>query len=189
MKDGYGRLYEEIDREFRPRVSRYLARLVGQAEAEDVAQDTMVRINRGLATFKGDSSLATWIYRIATNAAFDYQKSASFRRNSSCESIGGGHFQEPQSKYRSPDEVVTEEEMRTCIRRFLNALTEKNRVALILSEFEMLSSREIAGILGISYESAKMRVFRSRSAFRKLLSHRCHLYRDTDFNLACEPFR
>jgi RNA polymerase sigma-70 factor (ECF subfamily) len=181
--------YAEIDREFRPRVTRYLARLTGQTEAEDLAQETMIKIERGLGGFNSGSTLATWIFRIATNTALDWQKSSYVRRTTSSIPIHDGHFQQRQSKDRQPDESAIREEMQACIRRLLEEMTEKNRVALLLSEFESLSIAEIANVLGISYENAKIRIFRSREALRKLLACRCHLYRDSDFNLACEPLR
>ena len=63
--------FKSVHDEFRPRVLRYVARLVGEADADDVTQTVMLKVNQGLAGFRGDSSLSTWIYRIATNAAMD----------------------------------------------------------------------------------------------------------------------
>lgn len=179
--------YAGIDREFRPRVTRYLARLTGQAEVEDLAQETMIKIARGLGEFNGDSALATWIFRIATNTALDWQKSAYVRRNASSVPIHDDRLQQRQSKNSMPDELAIREEMQACIRRLLEEMTAKNRVALLLSEFESLSAMEIANVLGISHENAKIRIFRSREALRKLLACRCRLYRDSEFNLGCEP--
>jgi DNA-directed RNA polymerase specialized sigma24 family protein len=58
-----------------------LARLVGKPEAEDLTQDVFVKVQRGLPRFRGDASLSTWIYRIATNAAVDRMRRTSTRRN------------------------------------------------------------------------------------------------------------
>src|SRR5512143_2191864 len=63
--------FKSLHDQFRPRVLRYVTRLVGEAEADDVTQSAMVKVNEGLAGFRGDSSVSTWIYRIATNVAMD----------------------------------------------------------------------------------------------------------------------
>src|SRR3970040_1463702 len=63
--------FQSIHARFRPRVLRYLARLVGEAEAEDLTQAVMLKISAALPGFRGDSSVSTWIYRIATNAGLD----------------------------------------------------------------------------------------------------------------------
>ena len=65
------REFQSIHDRFRPRVLRYLARLVGEAEAEDLTQSVMLSVSEGLPAFRGESSVSTWIYRIATNAALD----------------------------------------------------------------------------------------------------------------------
>lgn len=63
--------FEQIHAAFRPKVQRYLARLVGEGEAEDLTQEVFLRISRALPTFRGECQLSTWIYRIARNAALD----------------------------------------------------------------------------------------------------------------------
>ncbi|MBI4203532.1 MAG: hypothetical protein HY527_00780, partial [Betaproteobacteria bacterium] len=63
--------FQAIHDRFRSRVFGYLTRLVGEAEAEDLTQAVMLKVSEGLPYFRGDSSLSTWIFRIATNAAMD----------------------------------------------------------------------------------------------------------------------
>ena len=63
--------FKAIHDQFRPRVLRYVARLVGEAEGEDVTQSVMLKVKEGLSRFRGDSNISTWIYRIATNVALD----------------------------------------------------------------------------------------------------------------------
>ncbi len=70
---------QEIHREFPPRVLRYLARVVGEAEAEDVTQEVFAKVAHALRAFRGESSLSTWIYRIATNTALDAMRKPLFR--------------------------------------------------------------------------------------------------------------
>ena len=71
--------FQKIHDDFRPRLQRYLTRLVGEFEAEDLTQEVFLRISKALPTFRGDSQLHTWIYRIATNAAVDRLRASSFK--------------------------------------------------------------------------------------------------------------
>src|SRR5512133_1854646 len=68
-------LYED----FAPRIRRYLSRLVGDGDAEDLTQEVFARAHRAMATRRGDSLVSTWLYRIATNAAIDRLRAASRR--------------------------------------------------------------------------------------------------------------
>ncbi|OGO26741.1 MAG: hypothetical protein A2Z16_06510 [Chloroflexi bacterium RBG_16_54_18] len=61
--------FEQIYADFRPKIHRFLIRMVGEYGAEDLTQEVFVRVNQALPTFRGESKLSTWIYRIATNAA------------------------------------------------------------------------------------------------------------------------
>jgi RNA polymerase sigma-70 factor (ECF subfamily) len=74
--------FEEVYSEFQPKLYRYFVRLVGEREAEDLTQETMVKVNNALERFRGESSLSTWIYSIATNVARDRYRSAAHRAES-----------------------------------------------------------------------------------------------------------
>jgi RNA polymerase sigma-70 factor (ECF subfamily) len=76
--------FEEIHDTYRPKIRRYLARMIGEEEAEDLTQEVFVKVHRALEGFKGDSKFSTWIYRIATNAALDKLRSPSFQRTAEC---------------------------------------------------------------------------------------------------------
>ena len=69
--------FEEIYTDFRPKVQRYLTRMVGEHEAEDLTQEVFIKISRALDAFRGESQLSTWVYRIATNAALDRLRASS----------------------------------------------------------------------------------------------------------------
>jgi RNA polymerase sigma-70 factor (ECF subfamily) len=73
--------FNTLHDQFRPRVLRYVTQLVGETEAEDVAQSVMLKVNEGLSGFRGDSSVSTWIYRIATNVALDKLRQKAIQRS------------------------------------------------------------------------------------------------------------
>jgi RNA polymerase sigma-70 factor (ECF subfamily) len=70
--------FQKIHSAFQPKIFRYLTRLVGKNDAEDLTQEVFTKINQGLNAFRGDSKLSTWIYKIATNTALDRLRSPSF---------------------------------------------------------------------------------------------------------------
>lgn len=74
-------LLSDIYCEYHARILRYLERLVGELEAEEVTQVVFEKVNKNLNSFKGESKLSTWIYRIATNTAMDKLKSSSFKHS------------------------------------------------------------------------------------------------------------
>ena len=74
--------FQEIYSDYYPKLVRYMTGLVGEADAEDLTQEAMVKINNGLDQFRGESSISTWIYRIATNVARDRFRSSAFKADS-----------------------------------------------------------------------------------------------------------
>lgn len=67
-------VFNDIYTEYRPKILRYLQRLAGESEAEDIAQEVFLRVHKSLPGFRGESKLSTWIYRIATNAFLDRKR-------------------------------------------------------------------------------------------------------------------
>ncbi len=63
--------FQEIYDAFQPKILRYLTRMLGSHEAEDLTQEVFLKVDKALGSFKGESRLSTWIYRIATNAALE----------------------------------------------------------------------------------------------------------------------
>ena len=67
--------FPQIYTAYWPKIARYLARLVGEDEAEDLTQEVFIKVSQALPGFRGESSVSTWLYRIATNAAYDRLRS------------------------------------------------------------------------------------------------------------------
>jgi RNA polymerase sigma-70 factor (ECF subfamily) len=174
------------------RIRRYVARIVGDDDAEDVTQEAFARAHRALGTHRGEASVSTWLYRIATNAAVDRLRSAARREADGVRvedaapaellaASGGG------ACGAETDGRVIRKEMSHCILGLVARLPPAHREVILLGELRELSDREIAGTLGITLEAAKMRLHRARAALRKVLEGSCSLYRDERNELACEP--
>jgi RNA polymerase sigma-70 factor, ECF subfamily len=174
------------------RIRRYAARIVGEAEAEDVTQDVFARAHRALATHRGDSRVSTWLFRIATNAAVDRLRSPSRREAPVGVTEQGGDgegipFAAGAACEAEADRRVVRKEMSRCVLGLVDRLPPAHRAVILLGELRDLSDREIADALGITLEAAKMRLHRARKELRKLLEGSCALYRDDRNELACEP--
>ncbi len=178
--------FSTIYSEYYPKIVRYLKRLVGELEAEDTAQEVFVKINRSLESFRGESSLSTWIYRIATNMAMDHLRKPSSRilqPVEECDEEDAG----PVDTAPQHDTLLVRKDMNACIRGIVDSLPEDYRTVLVLSEFEGLPNAEIAEVLGISLDTTKIRLHRARTKLRKALETHCNFYRDERNELSCDP--
>ncbi len=181
-----GRLlaFESVYDEFHPRIQRYLDRLVGPTEAEDVAQEVFAKVSQALPQFKGNSSLSTWIYRIATNAAYDRLRSRSAR---SPAEVSIDRVAPVEDRSPGVEQKLVRREMRDCIEQYIDRLPASYRAVVILSEHEGLTNQEIADALGVSLDTVKIRLHRARGRLRRNLGDGCSFYRDERNELACEP--
>ncbi len=183
--------FSNIYKEYYPKISHYLIRLVGEHEAEDVAQVVFEKVGNNLSEFKGGSKISTWIFKIATNAAIDRLKSSSYKRTSS-----GSQPPVPLqtvenldlmfNKPTLPDQKVIRDEMSECVREFVDRLQTDYRTVLILNELEGFTNKEIADILQISLDTAKIRLHRARAMLKKVLQDGCDFYHDDRSELACD---
>lgn len=178
--------FQRIHDSFRPRVLRYLTRLVGEGDAEDLTQTVMLKVSGGLQGFRGDSSLSTWIYRIATNVAMDRLRVPE-REQALVEAPGAEDGDvPPESRIPSAEAIAIRTEMGACIREFIEHLPERYRIVMVLSEIEGFRNAEIAAILGVSLDTVKIRLHRARDRLRGDLRQGCNFYRDERTGLACD---
>ncbi len=185
--------FREIHDALRPRVLRYLARMAGEVEAEDLAQEVFEKVSRGLEDFRGDAELSTWVYRIATNTALDRIRRRGRPTNSMDPSVAEYAVAAEGDRDVWTDEIrqtlegrVIRDEMNACIRDVINGLPENYRTVIILGDLEGFSDREIAEILGLSLRNAKIRLHRARVQLRKTLEKACVFYRSEENELACD---
>jgi RNA polymerase sigma-70 factor (ECF subfamily) len=185
------RNFSDIYGEFYPKITHYLTRLVGDHEAEDVAQVVFEKVSNSLSDFKGESKISTWIFKIATNAALDRLKSSSYKRTSSG-SLAPVPLQTVENldlafnRPTSPDQKIIRDEMSECVREFIDRMPMDYRTVLILNELEGFTNNEIAEILQISVDAAKIKLHRARAKLKKELKDGCDFYHDDRSELACD---
>lgn len=185
--------FPAIHRAFRAKILRYLTRLVGEREAEDLTQEVFIKVAAGLNAFRGESQMATWLYRIATNTALDRLRSPSFQRvnqqglSGEPSGKGEGH-EEARTPENTPsvEQDLIRKEMNKCIRGFVENLPPGYRAVMVLSELEGLKNKEIAEILGVGLDTVKIRLHRARARLKRELESHCEFYRDEQGELACD---
>ena len=163
-------------------VGRYSSRLLAvtrrllnqEQDAQDAVQDAFLSAFRGLANFDGNSSLATWLHRIAVNAAL--MKLRSQRRKPE-QPIDGllptyyddGHRRDPGPAWKALASDAERAETRELVRRCIAQLPDSFRVVLVLRDIEQLDTAAVAEHLGIEAGAVKTRLHRARQALRTLL--------------------
>ena len=186
--------FPEIFEEYSPKIRRYLTRLVGENDADDMAQVVFEKINRKLAHFKGESKLSTWIYKIATNTALDHLKSAPYSRELTISlapmptEMSGSQELADQAKEKQPSAELglIRDEMAECIKEFVYRLSPDYSTIIILKDIEGFTNKEIAEILQISLDTAKIRLHRARAKLKESLETGCDFYLDDRSELACD---
>ncbi len=186
-------VFRTIYASYHPRIFRYLTRLVGPNEAEDLTQEVFLRVNRGLPDFKGDAKLSTWIYRIATNVATDRLRSRASQESRSGKAITLDEQLIEESidlkaeRKPSLERQAIREEMSSCVQDYINSLPESYRVPVTLSEIGGLTNKEIAETLGLTMETVKIRLHRGRAKLKDKLEAGCKFERDEEDILVCDP--
>ena len=178
LRSGIEGAYEELIERYEQQVYGMVYRLLGnQSDASDVVQEVFLKVFRGVATFREQSSLRTWIYRIAVNEANNHRR--WFVRHCKLEvPLEETRPEHPNSiEYtpdpgRSPFEQAMDSETRTLIERALTQINPVFRTAVVLRDVQNLSYEEIAEILQVSLGTVKSRILRGREALRRELTQR-----------------
>jgi RNA polymerase sigma-70 factor (ECF subfamily) len=163
--------FEGLVEEHTGYVYNLVYRVLGNAaDAEEATQDTFLAVYRNLHRFRGESSVRTWIYRIAINAAL-----MKLRREKRSYLVQTGYMEMevnawPSAWVDGPDRWVLNEELRTRLEEGLSLLPSQLRTAVILRDIEGLSGQEAADVLEISVSSLKSRLHRGRILLRKHLA-------------------
>jgi RNA polymerase sigma-70 factor (ECF subfamily) len=145
-------------------------------EADDIAQETFIKVYRSLDRFRLESAFSTWIFRIAVNACKNKLKSAAFRQKKKTISMGnpggepGSGIREVfQNGARLPDEQMEQKERVRRIRKSINTLVLEQKEVITLRDIEGLSYSEISEVTGVSLGTVKSRLARARAELRKRL--------------------
>ncbi|WP_298304093.1 RNA polymerase sigma factor [Flavobacterium sp.] len=148
-------------------------------DAEEITQDVFVQVHNSLDSFKENSSLKTWIYRITINKSLDFIK----HKNSVKRFFIFGKKSENEkeleslSNFEHPGIDLVNKENAAILFKVINELTENQKTAFILSKLDGLSNPEISEIMNVSISSVESLVFRAKTTLKEKLSNKFENYR------------
>jgi len=173
--------FEELIEGYQKKIYNLAYRILGNYEdANDMAQEALIRIFRSIANFKEQSSFSTWVYRITTNVCLDeIRKKKNKKVISLDEEI---HMDDGEMKRQimsddiQPDAAAELEELRTLVSDAINSLPEDQRLVITLRDIQGLSYEEISSVLDCPSGTVKSRINRARQALKNVLSTRRELF-------------
>ena len=171
-REGDERAFEQLVADNEKRVYNLCRRLAGNPEdGAELAQEAFLNAWRGLPRFQGESSFATWIYRLASNVCIDFLRKEKRRRSLSMtvslDDEAAARQAELPYERDTPERHLERAELRRAVARGLDRLSPEHRQALVLRELQGLSYAEIGRALGLEEGTVKSRISRARLALRK----------------------
>lgn len=173
-KDGEREAFAELVNIYKGKLFHLAYRMLSnRQEAEDVVQDTFMRMYEHLERYDASHKFSTWIYRIATNLCIDRlrRKKTAYSLDADVSDDGDGldGYSILQSKDSSPEQVLILSERQQAVRRAMDALPVKYKTAMALKYYQDLSLQEISDILHIPVSTVKTRIHRGRDYLRRRL--------------------
>jgi RNA polymerase sigma-70 factor, ECF subfamily len=158
--------FEELYRQHAGRLYSVACRMVGNpSDAEDLLQEIFLSAHRKLGSFRGDSALGTWLYRLATNLCLDHLRSRAARTSQLTGALDDETGLADAGSRTLADSALT----RVDLERALAQLPDGCRAAFVLHDIEGLEHREVADALGIAEGTSKSQVHKARLRLRGLL--------------------
>jgi RNA polymerase sigma-70 factor, ECF subfamily len=170
--------FHEIEVRLRPYVSR---RVASTADADDVLQEILLRMHRGISSLQDSERFGPWVYGIAKRAIADHFRGRA--RHPLASSSVSDTTAEP-----AEETETLESELAECVALFVARLPSPYREAVTLTELQGLTQREAADILGLSPSGMKSRVQRGRARIREMFESCCELSIDARGRVtSCAP--
>jgi RNA polymerase sigma-70 factor (ECF subfamily) len=178
LQAGEEKAYEQLIERFQTPVYNLAWRLLSDpSDASDVVQEVFLKIFRNIEHFRGDSTLRTWVYRIAVNESHNRRRWLFRHRRG--ETGIEENFDDNESREKplmdsgeTPFDFTMNREAQILLEEGLAAINPVFRAALVLREIEDMSYDEIAEILEVSIGTVKSRIMRGREALRRYLASR-----------------
>ncbi len=153
--------------------------LKNKEDAEDVAQEVIIKLYRKLHTYRKEAAFSTWLNYISANACRDYlrkkKRNQVYYLDEDIQTKDGHLNREIASEDRLPDEVTEQKELQDLLQVALFTLSDEHRQILLMREYQTLSYEEIAEILELSIGTVKSRIYRARQDLKAYLSQSEHM--------------
>ena len=178
IQNGERDLFSELVRRYQDRLYTQCLRQMGSAEvASELAQDIFIKIFQNIQSFRNDSAVSTWIFRIAVNHCINQKQRQYRRKHHAHEPLEGNNPENPREFAGSSNVLndIQSQEWRHHIDAAMAKLDAEQREILILRELQDLSYDEISEILELPLGTVKSRMHRARTTLSKLLSPHINL--------------
>lgn len=169
-RGGDHQAFEVLVLKYQDRIYRLIQRLVGGSDlVDDLAQDVFIRAYRSLGDFKGESSLYTWLYKIALNLCRNTYRTRGRRpaHEQLDEADGATGLVDAGD---TPEDQVFRRDFWEHLQRGLDELPVDQREAVVFCDLEGMSYEEMAGVLGVPIGTVRSRIFRGRRALQSRLA-------------------
>ncbi|MCC7416856.1 MAG: RNA polymerase sigma factor [Acidobacteria bacterium] len=155
--------FEQLYREHAGRIYALASRMAGSPdEGEDLLQDIFLQAYRKMDSFKGESSIGTWLYRLALNRCLDFVRSRQAKIGKRTDTLDDEHSIEPAARL---DDTIA----RLDLERALARLPAGCREVFVLHDVEGFDHKEVGEMLGIAEGTSKSQVFKARMKLRAML--------------------
>lgn len=174
------------------RVRKFILALVkDEWAADDIIQETFLKVQQNIGSLRDPSRLSPWIFRIAHNLCQDHFRGLKkSRKEESIDQEETGDLKEALiQKGLGIQKEMEQRQMGECVQNQINLLAESLRTVLVLFDMMEFSHQESAEILGITIENVKVRLHRARKKLKTILEEKCAFERDERNVLICTPAR
>lgn len=177
VREGSAAAFEELVLRYQGRLLTVLRHLVGNREqAEDLAQEVFLRVYRARESYQPDAKFSTWLYTIANHAAANALRSKARHPEVTLQSRDSGPMGARPldrmllaSSGQMPARQLAKAELREVVRMALDSLSERQRMAVLLSKFEDMSYADIGAVMEMSPQAVKSLLSRARENLREVL--------------------
>lgn len=158
----------------RPMVNFMFRMAHNNAAAEDLAQEVFLRVYRSRESYEASAKFTTWLYRIATNLAVNHARDTRHERPENTVSLDepdqeSGHTLDLPDRTPSAEDAIVRRERVAAIRQRVQALPERQRIAVVMHKYQQMEYRQIADVLKLSESATKSLLFRAYETLREQL--------------------
>jgi RNA polymerase sigma-70 factor (ECF subfamily) len=175
VRDGDDAGYSVLIEKYRKQIVHFMFRMArNQAVAEELAQEVFLRVYRSRQTYRAEAKFSTWLYRIATNLGVNHARDTKYERTAQNVYLDqpdpetGTSPDVADSSLSAEQELVREERM-GAIRKYVMALPERQRTAVLMHKYQEMDYKEIGAVLKLSESATKSLLFRAYQTLRENL--------------------
>jgi RNA polymerase sigma-70 factor (ECF subfamily) len=169
-RGGDHRAFEALVLKYQERIYRLIQRMISSSDVvDDLAQEVFIRAYRSIGDFKGESSLYTWLYKIALNLCRNHYRTRGRKpAHEELDEADGAIGLEAAGG--TPEDEVSRREFWDQLRRGLDELPAEQREAVVFCDLEGMSYEEMANVIGVPIGTVRSRIFRGRRALQERLA-------------------